>query len=268
MSNAVAPRQDFGVMLQAQRGAIEAALPKHMTADRMLRVCLTEFRTNTFLQTCEPKSILASIVKASQLGLEPGSALGHAYLVPYKGVCQLVIGYRGMVALARRSGEIKSIDVRAVFDGDKFKVTLGMNPNVEHEPSDNNQEWGNLTHVYAVAKLMGGGEQFDYMTRAEVEAIRKASPSIGKTSSPWNAYPVEMAKKTVVRRLFKMLPVSIEMARAIEHDNAIDTVATVTESPRQRTDALLASLAASGDTLGEGGELFASPEDVPAGVKN
>jgi recombination protein RecT len=199
-------------MMEKSRDSIAAALPKHLTVERLSRVALGELRTNPKLLECAPASLMSAIVKASQLGLEVGSAMGHAYLVPYKTECTLIIGYRGMIALARRSGEIQSITARVVYARDTFELEYGLEEKLRHVPSTD-EDPGPVTHVYAVAKLRDGGIQYEVMTRAEVEAIRRRSR--GGQYGPWATDWSEMARKTVMRRLFKYLPMSIEMADAM-----------------------------------------------------
>ena len=190
------------------------AVPKHLNADRMARIAATEVRKNKALLNTEPTSFLGSVMQAAQLGLEPGSALGQAYLVPYGNQCQLIIGYKGMIDLARRSGQVLSLNAYAVREGDDFNFQLGLKPDIHHVPSlEADRIKKPITYVYAVATLKGGGYQFEVMSRAEVEAVRAKA----KSKNIWNTYFEEMAKKTVIRRLFKYLPVSIE---ALEITNA------------------------------------------------
>ena len=190
------------------------AVPKHLNADRMARIAATEVRKNPALLRTEPTSFLGSVMQAAQLGLEPGSALGQAYLVPYGNQCQLIIGYKGMIDLARRSGQVLSLNAYAVREGDDFSFQLGLKPDIHHVPSlEADRIKKPITYVYAVATLKGGGYQFEVMSRAEIEAVKAKT----KSKNIWNSYPEEMAKKTVIRRLFKYLPVSIE---ALEITNA------------------------------------------------
>lgn len=190
------------------------AVPKHLNADRMARIAATEVRKNKALLNTEPTSFLGSVMQAAQLGLEPGSALGQAYLVPYGNQCQLIIGYKGMIDLARRSGQVLSLNAYAVREGDDFNFQLGLKPDIHHVPSlEADRIKKPITYVYAVATLKGGGYQFEVMSRAEVEAVKAKA----KSKNIWNSYFEEMAKKTVIRRLFKYLPVSIE---ALEITNA------------------------------------------------
>lgn len=215
----------------AASAQIAKALPRHLTADRLIRIATTELRKIPKLAQCSPASFLGAVIQCAQLGLEPGSALGHVYIIPFdrwekkngrwilaETVATVIIGYRGMLALARRSGEIESIDAWPVYQGDKFRCVLGLDATLEHEPDWENAgrtQAANLRFVYAVAKLKGGGRQFAVMSRAEVEIIRdrvfaKNRVDVDKYDGPWKSDFEAMALKTVVRRLFKMLPVSIE----------------------------------------------------------
>lgn len=197
------------------KAQFQAALPKHMTAERMARIVTTEIRKTPALAKCDQASFLGSVIQCAQLGLEPGNSLGHAYLLPYGNQVQLIIGYRGMIDLARRSGQIVSLSARAVREHDEFDYQLGLHEDLTHKPFEG-EDSGEITHVYAVAKLQGGGVQFEVMSRAQVEAVRTQSKA-GK-SGPWVSHFEEMAKKTVIRRLFKYLPVSVEIQRAVVLD--------------------------------------------------
>lgn len=199
------------------------ALPKALSADRLTRIVLTECRRTPALLKCAPESFFGAVMQCAALGLEPGSALGHCYLLPFgngkdregRPNAQLIIGYRGMIDLARRSGQIVSLNAYAVYEKDDFSYQLGLHPDIRHVPSAD-ADRGHLTHVYAVAQLKDGGVQFEVLSRADIEAVRAMSKA-GK-SGPWVTHYDEMAKKTVVRRLFKYLPVSIEAMQAVEVD--------------------------------------------------
>lgn len=202
------------------KSQLAAALPKHMTPDRMARVFLTELRKTPGLVNCDRASLLGAIVQCSQLGLEPGNNLGHAYLLPYGKECTLIIGYKGLIELARRSGQIISINAREVRENDTFELEYGIDEKLRHIPAES--ERGNLRGFYAIARLKDGGHQFEYMTIPEIDKIKDTSKSSKSKMSPWNDYYEEMAKKTVIRRLFKYLPVSIEIQRAITLDEQAD----------------------------------------------
>lgn len=205
------------------RRQIALALPSHMTPERLLRIALTEARRAPKLLDCNSTSFLAAVFQCAQLGLEPGGSLGHAYLVPYGREVQFQIGYRGMIDLARRSGQIESLSAHAVYEGDRFECELGLAESLIHVPDWNNPnrtDQSRLQFVYAVAHLKDGGRQFEVMSRAEVDAIKKRSRS--GSSGPWQTDYGAMALKTVVRRLFKWLPVSIELSRAVSLDEAAE----------------------------------------------
>ena len=202
------------------------ALPRHITSERMLRVFFTELKRIPNLKYCSLETTLGAMIQCAQLGLEPGAHLGHAYLLPYKNNkrggqydCQLIIGYKGMRDLVHRSGAVYSIDVHVVYESDHFERKLGLEPQLIHEPVY--QEGKNaIRGVYAVATLNNGAKQHDYMTFAEIEKARSFSASGRSNYSPWITHYEEMAKKTVFRRLFKWLPTSVEMQRAIVVDEA------------------------------------------------
>ncbi|QHD50018.1 recombination protein RecT [Vreelandella aquamarina] len=214
------------------KSQIARALPKHITPDRITRIALTEVNKTPQLGQCAPMSLFGAIVQSAQLGLELGGALGHAYLVPFKKnykddngqwqntmEAQFIIGYRGMIDLARRSGQMVSLQSHAVYEGDEFEFEYGLNEKLKHVPTRG--EKGALIAVYAVAKLVGGGHQIEVMWREDVEAVKQASKA-GK-SGPWVDHFEEMAKKTVIRRLFKYLPVSVEMQRAVALDEQAES---------------------------------------------
>ena len=218
-----APKDIAGLMSSPKvKAQMALAMPKHMTADRMMRIALTEIRKVPALAKCNVESFMGAIMQCAQLGLEPGGALGHAYLLPFgsgkaadgKANCQLIIGYRGMLDLARRSGQIISITARTVHENDQFSYEFGLDETLKHKPADG--ERGKLIYVYAVAKLQGGGLQFDVMSKADVDKVK--SQSKAGSNGPWVTHYDEMAKKTVIRRLFKYLPVSIEIQTAVSLD--------------------------------------------------
>jgi recombination protein RecT len=194
-------------------------LPKHLTAERMTRIALSELRNNQKLAAATPISFISAVLQASQLGLEPG-VLGKCYLIPYYNNktkntdVQFMIGYRGMIELARRSGEIKSVYACEVDEADSFSYELGLEPKIVHVPSMSKK--GKSIAYYAVAHFKDGGYQFEVMSLEEIESVRKSSKA--SESGPWMTHFPEMAKKTVLRRLFKWLPVSIELQHAITLD--------------------------------------------------
>jgi recombination protein RecT len=193
-------------LLNQSKEQIKLALPKHLDVDRVMRTAMTEVNKNTYLQKCNPLSVVGSVIQASELGLEVGSALGHAFLVPYGDKAQLIVGYKGLLSLARRSGNIKTITARAVYENDEFEYRYGLADEIKHKPALNDP--GPMVAVYAIALFKDGGHQFEVMSVEEVEKIRKRSKA--GNSGPWKTDPEEMSRKTVIRRLFKYLPMSVE----------------------------------------------------------
>jgi recombination protein RecT len=208
-SNQLANVQNLLQKLQPQ---LLKALPKHLSPDRMTRIALTELRKIPKLATCDPMSFCGAIMMCAQLGLEPGGALGHIYLIPFdnrkKNITevQVIMGYRGMIELARRSGQIVSLAAHEVYENDTFEFEYGLQEKLRHVPSLSDR--GKLVAVYAVAHFVGGGHQIEVMSKPDVDKVRARSKTSG--SGPWVTDYEEMAKKTVLRKLFKYLPVSIE----------------------------------------------------------
>lgn len=215
--------------MESQKATLAAVLPRHVSADRMLKIALGAMRTTPKLMNCTVESLMGAVVQVSQLGLEPNTPLGHAYLIPFDNrqkqitEVQIVLGYKGLIDLARRSGQIVSIAAHEVCANDHFEYAYGLDERLEHRPAMG--ERGEIIAFYAVAKLVGGGHAFEVMSNQQVLDIRDASQGwkqakrYGKTeNSPWGAHYAEMGRKTVLRRLFKYLPVSIELANAAALD--------------------------------------------------
>ncbi|WXL27729.1 recombination protein RecT [Ectopseudomonas mendocina] len=215
---------------ESQKATLMAVLPQHVNADRMLKIALGAMRTTPKLMNCTVESLFGAIVQCSQLGLEPNTPLGHAYLIPFdnkragKTEVQIVFGYKGLVDLARRSGQIVSISAHEVCQKDQFEYEYGLDEKLMHRPALGAR--GDVIAFYAVAKLVGGGYAFEVMSRAQIEEIRDASQNYkfarDKGSTVWGQHFVEMGRKTVLRRLFKYLPVSIELATAAALDSKVD----------------------------------------------
>lgn len=210
-------------LLEQMKSEIARCLPKHLTTERMTRIALTELRKTPKLQECEPMSFIAAIMQASQLGLEPG-VLGSCYLIPFynnktgKMECNFIPGYRGFLDLARRSGQIISLTAHSVYENDFFMYEYGLEETLIHKPTMDDK--GEIIAVYSVAKLKDGGHQFEVMSKAEVDSVRKQSKS--GNAGPWVTHYDEMAKKTVLRKLFKWLPCSVEMQKAVILDEHAD----------------------------------------------
>jgi len=203
-------------LLEKSRKQMEAALPKHLTADRLLRVAMTSIQRTPKLLECTPKSLLACVMTCAQLGLEPDQFLGQAYLVPFrnKGVmeCTLIPGYRGYIALARRSGEVQSVSSQVVYEKDSFDLVYGIEDRLEHRPYINGDR-GEAIGAYCAFKYKDGGYSFDFMSTQDIEKIRRRSKS--SDEGPWVTDWDEMAKKTVIKRHAKLAPMSVEFQHAV-----------------------------------------------------
>lgn len=237
------PANSLAELLMQQKDQIALAIPKHMTADRMLRISMTALRTTPKLAECTPASFLSCVMSAAQLGLEPNTPLGHAYLIPRKnkGVmeCTLLVGYQGMLDLARRSGQLRRIQAYVVREGDHFTWALGLNPDIQHRPGNGNESKP-ITHAYAVARLQGGDDVFVVITRGEIEKRRKRGASGSGIKTPWDTDYDAMALKSAVRALWAFLPKSSEMAMAVSVEEAHERAFAVL--PTAPTVSLLAEL--------------------------
>lgn len=228
----VTPREALRSLIERNQSAVGASLPSGYDVRRFSRLLLTAANTNPELFECDPRSFLAAGISAAQLGLEPNDARGLCYLVPFKDrnrgkVVQLIIGYRGMLDLARRSGMVSSITAHPVYEGDTFTYRLGLDPTLDHVPAvDADENPNQLAYVYAVARVQGDA-QFVVLTRRQIDKIRDQYAR--SSQSPWRTHYVEMACKTALRRLCKWLPQTVEMARAIEHDEHEDRELVIAE---------------------------------------
>lgn len=202
--------------------AMAQALPKHMDIDRLTRLAMTTIRTTPALKDADVGSLLGAVMQAAQLGLEPG-LMGHCYLLPFnnknKGIkeVQFIIGYKGMIDLARRSGHIKSIYAHAVYSNDEFDYELGLESKLVHKPTMEPDK-GEFIGAYAVAHFKDGGYQFEFMSKADIEKRKGRSKAANSKFSPWTSDYEEMAKKTVVRHMWKYLPISVEVQQQVAYD--------------------------------------------------
>lgn len=264
--------QSLRNLLERARDRIAEVLPRHLTADRLLKTALIAANKNPALFDCSQASFVQSVMTAAELGLDCSGTLGSAYLVPYGKTCQLIIGYRGLMDLARRSGKISSITARVVREGDHFEVVEGVDATIIHRPNMAGTGTEKVTHVYAIARLPDGSVLFDWMTTAQVEKVR--SRSRAGQSGPWVTDWDEMAKKTVVRRLCKYLPLSPEMESAMMQDTEevireADVIASVADAagnaatPRDRGSELADLLEpdAPEDGAEDHGDAYEGPMD-------
>jgi recombination protein RecT len=228
------PKEQIAYLLKTKQGEIAKMLPKHLNAERLLKVAQIAATTTPALAKCDVASLVGAIGQCAQMGLEPNTVLGHAYLVPFNtkrkdgngnerwvNSVQVIIGYKGLIDLARRSGQIVSIAAHEVCENDKFELVYGLDEKLNHVPAMG--ERGEIIGFYAVAKLKDGGHCFEFMSRLQVEGIQAAADKKNKyPSKVWQEHFTEMGRKTVIRRLAKYLPLSIEFQTAAALDGMAD----------------------------------------------
>ncbi len=226
--------------LNSQFKAIQSLVPKHVTPERLCRIGLNAISRNPKLMECAPETIVGSIVNCASLGLEP-NLLGHAYIVPfYNGSnkrfeAQFQLGYKGALDLIRRTGQVSTITAHEVYEGDDFDYAYGLEEKLIHKPCGEDDQ-DKITHFYACYKLKDGGTGFVVMSRKQMDTHRdrftKSKTKQGQVFGPWADHYVSMALKTVILRLIKYMPISIEQQEskqameALNQDNTVMNVKT------------------------------------------
>jgi recombination protein RecT len=188
-------------------------------------MAMTAIRNTKNLAAADPLTIVSSVVELAQLGLEPNTPIGHAWILPFyskKRRCyeaQPIIGYRGMIQLAFRSGVLLNADV--VREHDRFKWSKGSDERVEHIPYDG-EDAGPLTHAYAVATFPRlGGKLTKVIGIGEIRRAIAASATGGQTIEGTPKLETDWYwRKTAIRRIAPFLPLSAEFARAVELSDA------------------------------------------------
>ena len=213
--------QDY---IKKMQGEIAKALPSVMTPERFTRITLSALSTNAQLAQTTPKSFLGAMMTAAQLGLEPNTPLGQAYLIPYRNhgtlECQFQLGYKGLIDLAYRSGEVSTIQAHTVYENDTFEYELGLEPKLKHIPTKTDR--GDPAYFYAVFRTKDGGYGFEVMS---VEDARRHGQKYSKayTNGPWKTNFEEMAKKTVLKKALKYAPLKTDFIRGLSADETIKT---------------------------------------------
>lgn len=211
----------FSKTLDGMKPQMALALPKHMSADRMARLALTAFSSSKDMQECSTNSILASLMTATQLGLEPGIN-GQGYLIAYKGTCTFVPGWKGLVDLVARAGRA-TVWTGAVYAGDHFDYQLGDEPFCRHRPGDGSDE---LTHVYAIGRVRDAQMPvIEVWTRGKVlRHLNQYNKMGGKHYATKGQNNFEMyGRKVALLQVLKYMPSSIELSNAIEVSHAAES---------------------------------------------
>jgi len=218
--------------LEQMKPQLARALPGQFPPERMLRIVLTAVRKNPRLLECTEESFFGSIMICAQLGLEPETPLGHAYLIPRNirrrdddgnetrvTECTFQIGYQGQLELARRSGAVHGITAYVVRDGDKFDWELGLHPNLIHKPSmAGDRGIRPVTHVYAIAHMRQGPPMIEVMTKGQIDDHKKRYSR--DDNHAWRSDWEAMALKTVLRKLWRYMPKSAVESFALVADEA------------------------------------------------
>lgn len=213
--------------VQQMMPEITKALPSVMTPERFTRIVLSALSTTPKLQECTPQSFLGAMMTAAQLGVEPNTPLGQAYLSPrwngkkQTNECTFQLGYKGLIDLAYRSGQVSTIAAHTVYEKDEFTYELGLEPKLHHVPALRDR--GNPIGFYALYKTKDGGFGFEVMGVEDARAhAQKFSESVKKGySSPWDTNFEEMAKKTVLKKVLKYAPLKTEFMREVSHDGTV-----------------------------------------------
>ena len=202
---------------------IEKALPNcGVTPERFARLMTSAISSTPKLAECTPKSFLGAMITAASLGLEPNTPLGQAYLIPYGKEAQMQLGYKGLLTLCYRSGQIKSVTAETVYENDEFHYEFGLEPKLEHKPAIKDR--GDAVAYYAMFKTKDGGYGFEVMSVQDVKLhAKKYSKSYDSAYSPWTTNFDEMAKKTVLKRVLKYAPLKSDFARQVTADESIKT---------------------------------------------
>lgn len=219
-----AGKKNLQAMIKSMEGEIKKALPSVITPERFTRMVLSAISTNPQLGDCEPRSFLGAMMTAAQLGLEINTPLGLCYLIPYRnhGVlqAQFQLGYKGLIDLAYRSGEVEVVQAQVVYANDEFTCEYGLSPKLRHVPADGDR--GDPIKVYAMFRTKSGGYGFEV---ASIEEIRRHAQKYSKSysSGPWQTNFEEMAKKTVLKRVLKYAPLKSDFVRGMASDETIKT---------------------------------------------
>lgn len=278
---------DLASQIRSMEKQFQLAMPKGAEATQLIRDALTAVRLSPKLGQCDSASVLGSLMTCAQLGLRPG-VLGHAWLLPFwdrklnpdaqgrpRGgfAAQLVIGYQGLIELAYRSGQIKSLIARTVYANDVFEVDYGIADSLVHKPNIFGER-GDAIAYYAVAKFTSGGYAFMVMTHPEMLSYRQehatAKKKDGTVFGPWVDNFEGMAHKTCIRQLAKYMPKSTELAAAIVADEGIRVDLRPESSPEEATehpvmDGEVVDSPVSGPPLPSAQSDAMPPEDAPAG---
>lgn len=195
---------------------LQAALPEHISVQKFMRIVLTAVNSDPNLLDADRKSLFQSAMQSAQDGLLPDKREG-AFVI-FSGKVQWMPMIAGVLKKVRNSGELLTIMAACAYENDRFLWVQGDDEKIEHEPLMEGDR-GKVRAVYAIAKTKTGGIYREVMSVAEVEKVRKVSRAGQK--GPWVEWWEEMARKTVLRRLSKRLPMSTDLEQVLSRDDAM-----------------------------------------------
>lgn len=226
--------QDVRQALSGMHSRITELSSSSLDPARFVSVVVQAVQKTPALLQCDKMSLLASVLEAAQLGLTPAGITGEAYLVPRKQQAQLQVGYKGLVKLALESGQVRSIVARPVYQGDAFSFHFGLERDtLQHVPCEDGDP-GEVRAAYAIARMADGDPQIEVTMRRDIERARAAGDS--GSSFAWAGWYPEMAAKTAVRRLCRLLTLSPKMQRALALDAGEDvgSMSLVPDAPASK----------------------------------
>lgn len=216
--------------LESKRDLIAKALPNTITPERMIGIFSMLVKSSPELTACSQTSLIGAVIQTVQLGLTPGN-IGHCYYIPfnnkkkdgtYQREVQFILGYRGIVELVNRSGKAVILGAEVVYENDEFECELGLNPVLKHKPTMSDR--GTIKGVYCIAKNLVANEKvYVYLRKDDIDKVRASSKAGSSDYSPWSTWYEEMAKKTAVKRLCKLLPLSVDIQKGVGADETVKT---------------------------------------------
>lgn len=235
--------------MQAMAPQFQAALPKHITVEKFTRVAMTAIQNTPALAKADRASLFGAVVRLAQDGLLPDGR--EAAIVMFGDKAQAMPMIAGVLKKIRQSGDVAKVSAQVVYENDEFVWHLGFDENVTHNPPALDKPRGKAIGAYATAVLKDGSRLLEVMSLEEIEKVRAVSRS-GK-NGPWVQWWGEMARKTVMRRLSKRLPMSTDIEDALDRDETVPQIETTIEhdvQPLSRLDALEQHIAEDGvDTV-------------------
>jgi recombination protein RecT len=263
----VSPVEAIRQSLTRMAPEFQAALPEHVTVERFTRVAMTAIQQTPALVDADRNSLYGSIVRLAQDGLLPDGR--EAAIVMFGQKAQAMPMIAGILKKVRQSGEVAKLSAQVVHENDAFEVRYGFDEDVHHVPPALDKPRGKAIGAYATAVLRDGSRLLEVMSFEEIEKVRKVSRA--GQNGPWKEWWGEMARKTVMRRLSKRLPMSTDLLDAFDRDETMATTIDLPANDRtvapvgSRLDALEHHISGSADE-GPDDSQRGEPLDIPAAL--